>query len=88
MVCCGASTWSKLARTGAHRISDSYHSVNPLEIVLIRACLYQYGPDACAGFTLNPAHGFTIERRYSFPARYPAAGYTILSRSTIQDCHQ
>ena len=34
---------------------------NPLEIVLIRACLYRYsctqlyGPDACAGFTLNPA---------------------------------
>ena len=26
---------------------------NPLEIVLIRACLY--GPDACAGFTLNLA---------------------------------
>ena len=23
MVCCGASTWSKLARTGVSRISDS-----------------------------------------------------------------
>ena len=34
---------------------------NPLEIVLIRDCLY--GPDACAVFTLKTAEDFTIERR-------------------------
>ena len=44
-VCCGASTWSKLARTGARRISDSFKNLSfILNSLRVRSFVVAPGP--------------------------------------------